>query len=253
MNLLGFYTLCKKEISRFMSVSVQTIFAPLVSTLLYLVIFGQVMPADASGFDNVNYNVFLLPGLIMMTMLQNAFSNTSSSLIQSKMYGNLDLLLLSPLSATEIFLAFVIGAVVRGMVVGIAIALVSQFWIPFVWINPFWLLSFAVLTTFVLGAMGFLAGLWANKYDKLAAFQNFVILPLTFLSGVFYSVSSLPPFWQQATWLNPFFYMVDGFRYGFLGVADVSPWVSLGVTLAFAIVISVLCLWLLSIGWKIRR
>jgi ABC-2 type transport system permease protein len=253
MNLLGFYTLCKKEISRFMSVSVQTIFAPLVSTLLYLVIFGQVMPADASGFDNVNYNVFLLPGLIMMTMLQNAFSNTSSSLIQSKMYGNLDLLLLSPLSATEIFLAFVIGAVVRGMVVGIAIALVSQFWIPFVWINPFWLLSFAVLTTFVLGAMGFLAGLWANKYDKLAAFQNFVILPLTFLSGVFYSVSSLPPFWQQATWLNPFFYMVDGFRYGFLGVADVSPWLSLGVTLAFAIVISVLCLWLLSIGWKIRR
>jgi ABC-2 type transport system permease protein len=253
MNLLGFYTLCKKEISRFMSVSVQTIFAPLVSTLLYLVIFGQVMPADASGFDNVNYNVFLLPGLIMMTMLQNAFSNTSSSLIQSKMYGNLDLLLLSPLSATEIFLAFVIGAVVRGMVVGIAIALVSQFWIPFVWINPFWLLSFAVLTTFVLGAMGFLAGLWANKYDKLAAFQNFVILPLTFLSGVFYSVSALPPFWQQATWLNPFFYMVDGFRYGFLGVADVSPWVSLGVTLAFAIVISVLCLWLLSIGWKIRR
>jgi ABC-2 type transport system permease protein len=236
-----------------MSVSVQTIFAPLVSTLLYLVIFGQVMPADASGFDNVNYNVFLLPGLIMMTMLQNAFSNTSSSLIQSKMYGNLDLLLLSPLSATEIFLAFVIGAVVRGMVVGIAIALVSQFWIPFVWINPFWLLSFAVLTTFVLGAMGFLAGLWANKYDKLAAFQNFVILPLTFLSGVFYSVSALPPFWQQATWLNPFFYMVDGFRYGFLGVADVSPWVSLGVTLAFAIVISVLCLWLLSIGWKIRR
>jgi ABC-2 type transport system permease protein len=139
------------------------------------------------------------------------------------------------------------------MVVGIAIALVSQFWIPFVWINPFWLLSFAVLTTFVLGAMGFLAGLWANKYDKLAAFQNFVILPLTFLSGVFYSVSSLPPFWQQATWLNPFFYMVDGFRYGFLGVADVSPWLSLGVTLAFAIVISVLCLWLLSIGWKIRR
>ena len=236
-----------------MSVSVQTIFAPLVSTLLYLLIFAQVMPADASGFDKVNYNVFLLPGLIMMTMLQNAFSNSSSSLIQSKMYGNLDLLLLSPLSASEIFLAFVIGAMVRGMMVGIAIALVSQFWIPFVWINPFWLLSFALLTTFVLGAMGFLAGLWAAKYDHLAAFQNFVILPLTFLSGVFYSVSALPAFWQQATWFNPFFYMVDGFRYGFLGVSDVSPWLSLSVTLACAIVISVLCLWLLSIGWKVRR
>jgi ABC-2 type transport system permease protein len=253
MNILGFVTLCKKEVDRFMSVSVQTIFAPLVSTLLYLLIFGQVMPADASGFDQVSYNVFLLPGLIMMAMLQNAFSNSSSSLIQSKMYGNLDLLLLSPLSATEIFLAFVIGAIVRGMMVGIAILLVSQFWIPFVWINPFWLLSFALLTTFVLGALGFLAGLWADKYDKLAAFQNFVILPLTFLSGVFYSVSALPLFWQQATWFNPFFYMVDGFRYGFLGVSDVSPWLSLGITSVFAIVLSLLCLVLLAKGWKIRR
>jgi len=253
MSMLGFATLCKKEIDRFLSVSVQTIFAPLVSTLLYLLIFGQVMPADASGFDNVNYNVFLLPGLIMMTMLQNAFSNSSSSLIQSKMYGNLDLLLLSPLSATEIYLAFVIGAIVRGMMVGIAILLVSQFWIPFVWINPFWLLSFALLTTFVLGALGFLAGLWADKYDKLAAFQNFVILPLTFLSGVFYSVAALPDFWQQATWFNPFFYMVDGFRYGFLGVSDVSPWLSLGITTVFAVVLSAVCLYLLSIGWKIRR
>lgn len=253
MNSIGFITLCQKEINRFMSVSVQTIFAPLVSTLLYLLIFGQVISSESSGFEHVSYNAFLLPGLIMMTMLQNAFSNSSSSLIQSKMYGNLDLLLLSPLSATEIFLAFVIGAVVRGILVGIAIALVSQFWIPFVWINPFWLLSFAILTTFVLGAMGFLAGLWADKYDKLAAFQNFVILPLTFLSGVFYSVSALPAFWQQATWLNPFFYMVDGFRYGFLGVSDVSPWLSLGITLAFAVVLSLLCLRLLSIGWKIRR
>jgi ABC-2 type transport system permease protein len=253
VNSIGFITLCQKEINRFMSVSVQTIFAPLVSTLLYLLIFGQVISSESSGFEHVSYNAFLLPGLIMMTMLQNAFSNSSSSLIQSKMYGNLDLLLLSPLSATEIFLAFVIGAVVRGILVGIAIALVSQFWIPFVWINPFWLLSFAILTTFVLGAMGFLAGLWADKYDKLAAFQNFVILPLTFLSGVFYSVSALPAFWQQATWLNPFFYMVDGFRYGFLGVSDVSPWLSLGITLAFAVVLSLLCLRLLSIGWKIRR
>jgi ABC-2 type transport system permease protein len=253
MNMLGFLTLCKKEINRFMSVSVQTIFAPLVSTLLYLLIFGQVISSESSGFEHVSYNTFLLPGLIMMTMLQNAFSNSSSSLIQSKMYGNLDLLLLSPLSATEIFLAFIIGAIARGMLVGIAIALVSHFWIPFVWINPFWLLSFALLTTFVLGAMGFLAGLWADKYDKLAAFQNFVILPLTFLSGVFYSVSALPAFWQQATWFNPFFYMVDGFRYGFLGVSDVSPWLSLSVTLAFAVVLSALCLYLLSIGWKIRR
>ncbi len=253
MSMLGFLTLCKKEINRFMSVSVQTIFAPLVSTLLYLLIFGQVISSESSGFEHVSYNAFLLPGLIMMTMLQNAFSNSSSSLIQSKMYGNLDLLLLSPLSATEIFLAFVLGAVVRGMLVGIAIALVSYFWIPFVWINPFWLLSFALLTTFVLGAMGFLVGLWADKYDKLAAFQNFVILPLTFLSGVFYSVSALPAFWQQATWFNPFFYMVDGFRYGFLGVSDVSPWLSLSVILAFAVVLSALCLVLLAKGWKIRR
>lgn len=249
----GFVTLCRKEVQRFMSVSVQTVFAPLVSTLLYLLIFGQVMPEGSSGFDALSYHQFLLPGLIMMAMLQNAFSNSSSSLIQSKMYRNIDLLLLSPLSPLAIFSAFVVGAVVRGLMVGLAIGLVASFWVSFSVAQPVWLLVFALLTTMVLGALGFLAGLWATKYDQLAAFQNFVILPLTFLSGVFYSVSILPTMWQVATWLNPFFYMVDGFRYGALGVSDVSPWFSLFVTFGFLVVLSIVTVTLLAKGWKIRR
>lgn len=252
-NYRGFITLCRKEIQRFLSVSVQTVFAPLVSTLLYLLIFGQVMPEGASGFDELSYHQFLLPGLIMMAMLQNAFSNSSSSLIQSKMYRNLDLLLLSPLSPLAIFSAFVVGAVIRGLMVGMAIAVVASIWVPISVVHVVWLVVFALLTTMVLGALGFLAGLWAAKYDQLAAFQNFVILPLTFLSGVFYSVSILPQVWQTATWFNPFFYMVDGFRYGLLGVSDVSPWLSLAVTLGFMLALSLVTVTLLAKGWKTRR
>ncbi|MBP7900654.1 MAG: ABC transporter permease [Gammaproteobacteria bacterium] len=252
-NYRGFMTLCRKEIQRFLNVSVQTVFAPLVSTLLYLLIFGQVMPEGASGFDALSYHQFLLPGLIMMAMLQNAFSNSSSSLIQSKMYRNLDLLLLSPLSPLAIFSAFVVGSVVRGLMVGIAIGLVASLWVPISIAHVAWVLAFALLTSMVLGALGFLAGLWAEKYDKLAAFQNFVILPLTFLSGVFYSVSILPPVWQAVTWLNPFFYMVDGFRYGVLGVSDVSPWLSLAITFGFMLALSLVTVTLLAKGWKTRR
>ncbi len=250
---LGFMTLCHKEIKRFMSVSVQTVFAPLVSTLLYLLIFGQVMQTGESGFDGLAYHQFLLPGLMMMAMLQNAFSNSSSSLIQSKMYGNLDLLLLSPLSPAAIFSAFVVGAVVRGIMVGFAIGIVGSLWVAMPVMHVVWLIVFTLLTTMVMGALGFLAGLWAAKYDQLAAFQNFVILPLTFLSGVFYSVSVLPPVWQQATWFNPFFYMVDGFRFGILGVSDVSPWLSFAITLGFMLLLSIVTITLLTRGWKIRR
>lgn len=252
---VGLVTLCRKEIGRFLSVSVQTIFAPLVSTLLYLLIFGHVLSLGGVGQSQsvVSYEVFILPGLMMMAMLQNAFANSSSSLIQSKMYGNFDLLLLSPLSATEIYSAFVIGAVVRGLLVGLAIGAVASVWIELGIVSVVWTVVFAVLTTFVLGAMGFLAGLWSSKYDHLAAFQNFVILPLTFLSGVFYSVHALPDVWQAITWFNPFFYMVDGFRFGMLGTSDVSPWVDFAVTLAFAVALTVTCISLLSRGWKVRR
>jgi ABC-2 type transport system permease protein len=190
---------------------------------------------------------------MMMAMLQNAFANSSSSLIQSKMYGNFDLLLLSPLTATEIYTAFVIGAIVRGLLVGLAIGFVAVWWIPITIASVAWTLLFALLTTFVLGAMGFLAGLWSTKYDHLAAFQNFVILPLTFLSGVFYSVHALPEVWQTLTWFNPFFYMVDGFRFGMLGVSDVSPWLDFAVTLAFALLLTAVCIGLLQGGWKVRR
>jgi ABC-2 type transport system permease protein len=252
---IGMMTLCRKEIGRFMSVSVQTIFAPLVSTLLYLLIFGHVLSLGGVSQTQsaVNYDLFLLPGLMMMAMLQNAFANSSSSLIQSKMYGNFDLLLLSPLTATEIYTAFVIGAIVRGLLVGLAIGFVAVWWIPITIASVAWTLLFALLTTFVLGAMGFLAGLWSTKYDHLAAFQNFVILPLTFLSGVFYSVHALPEVWQTLTWFNPFFYMVDGFRFGMLGVSDVSPWLDFAVTLAFALLLTAVCIGLLQGGWKVRR
>ncbi len=250
---IGMITLCRKEIGRFLSVSVQTIFAPLVSTLLYLLIFGHVFSAQGATQTEMRYEVFLLPGLMMMAMLQNAFANSSSSLMQSKMYGNFDLLLLSPLSAQEIYGAFVIGAIVRGLMVGLAIGLVASLWLPLSIASVTWMLVFALLTTLVLGALGFLAGLWATKYDHLAAFQNFIILPLTFLSGVFYSVHDLPQAWQLITWGNPFFYMVDGFRFAMLGVSDVSPWYDLAITLAFALSLTLLSISLLKRGWKVRR
>lgn len=248
----GFWTLLYKELLRFWKVSFQTIAAPVLSALLYLLIFSHALQSRIQVFPGVSYTAFLIPGLAMMALLQNAFANSSSSLIQSKITGNIIFVLVTPLSAFEIFLAYALAAAVRGLVVGAGVLLVTVTFADVPVRFPLWILAFALLGSGIMGTLGIVAGIWADKFDQLAAFQNFIIIPLTFLAGVFYSVHSLPPFWQAASRLNPSFYMVDGFRYGFLGTADVAPEVSLAVVAGCLILLSALTLRLLERGYKLR-
>ncbi|HUF20076.1 MAG TPA: ABC transporter permease, partial [Burkholderiales bacterium] len=219
----GLPTLFYKEILRFWKVGFQTVAAPILTALLYLLIFSHVLKDQQQVYPGVSYASFLIPGLAMMSVLQNAFANSSSSLIQSKITGNIVFMLLPPLSHLEIYLAYVLASVVRGVVVGLGVLVITAFFFPLPVAHPLWVLAFALLGSGILASLGIIAGIWAEKFDQLAAFQNFIIIPLTFLSGVFYSIHSLPPFWQQVSHANPFFYMIDGFRYGFFGASDVSP------------------------------
>jgi ABC-2 type transport system permease protein len=247
----GCATLFRKEVLRFWKVSFQTIAAPVLTAVLYLLVFSHVLESHVAVFDGrVRYTEFLIPGLVMMSVLQNAFANSSSSLIQSKITGNLVFVLLAPLSARDLFVAYVGGAMVRGLVVGASVtANTPALAFP---AKPLWVLAFALLGSAILGTLGLVAGVWADKFDQLAAFQNFLIVPLTFLSGVFYSIASLPPFWQAASHLNPFFYMIDGFRYGFFGLSDTRPEASLAIVAAFAIAIAAAALAMIARGWKLR-
>lgn len=249
----GFLTLFYKEVLRFTKVAFQTVGAPIVSALLYLLIFGHVLEDRVEVFESVGYTSFLVPGLVMMSLLQNSFTNASSSLVQSKVTGNIVFVLLPPMSNLEIFLAYVLAAMVRGLVVGAGVLVVTAWFIEPRLAEPGWAIVFAVLGSAILATMGLLAGIWADKFDQMAAFQNFFIMPLTFLAGVFYSVKSLPGFWQDLSHLNPFFYMVDGFRRGFLGVSDVDPWLSLVVVGSSLGLLAALALFLLSRGYKLRH
>jgi len=248
----GFPTLLYKELLRFRKVSFQTIAAPVLSALLYLLIFSHALESRVQVFPGVAYTAFLVPGLAMMSLLQNAFANSSSSLIQSKITGNIIFVLITPLSALEIFMAYVLAAAVRGVLVGLGVLLVTVGFAHVPVQHPLWVLTFAVLGGGIMGALGLIAGIWADKFDQLAAFQNFIIIPLTFLAGVFYSVHTLPRFWQDASHLNPFFYMVDGFRFGFFGIGDVAPMLSLSVVTGCLIALSGLTLQLLHTGYKLR-
>ena len=250
--MTGWQTLFYKEVLRFWKVSFQTVAAPVLTAVLYLLIFGHVLENHVKVYDRISYTAFLVPGLVMMSVLQNSFANSSSSLIQSKIMGNLVFLLLTPLSHWSWFFAYVGSSVARGLVVGSGGFLVTaSFAAPGV-VAPLWIVVFAVLGAALLGTLGLIAGLWAEKFDQLAAFQNFVIMPMTFLSGVFYSIHSLPAFWQGVSHLNPFFYMIDGFRFGFFGQSDVSPWLSLTIVGVALAVSSTLAVHLLRIGYKIR-
>ncbi|MCC9598628.1 MULTISPECIES: ABC transporter permease [unclassified Rubrivivax] len=252
IDLAGAGTLFRKEVLRFWKVAFQTVAAPVLTAVLYLLIFGHVLEDHVEVFPGVGYTSFLVPGLVMMSVLQNAFANTSSSLIQSKITGNLVFLLLTPLSHWAWFVAYVAASAVRGLVVGLGVLLVTVWFAPLHLAEPWWVLVFAALGAGMLGALGLIAGLWAEKFDQLAAFQNFIVMPMTFLSGVFYSVKSLPGVWQAASHLNPFFYMIDGFRRGFFGASDVSPWLSLAVVGTSFVVVSTIALRLLASGYKLR-
>ena len=247
----GFPTLLFKEVKRFYKVAFQTVAAPVLTAVLYLMIFGHVLEGR-EVYGRLSYTAFLIPGLVMMSVLQNAFANTSSSLIQSKVTGNLVFVLLAPLSHFEFYSAYILAAVFRGIVVGLGVLLITIWFATPSLEYPLWILVFAFLGAAILGSLGLIAGIWADKYDQLAAFQNFIIMPATMLSGVFYSIHSLPPAWQVVSHLNPFFYMIDGFRYGFFGVSDNSPWSSLVIVFCFFVVVSVIALRLLQKGYKLR-
>ncbi len=250
--MTGFLTLFFKELLRFWKVSFQTVVAPMISTLLYLLIFYHVLEERIEIYPGVAYTLFLIPGLVMMAVIQNAFANSSSSVIQSKISGNIVFILLSPLSYRAIFCAYVLASIVRGLLVGLGVYLVTLIFFDAPLQLPIWALLFVILGSAMLGALGLIAGIWSDKFDQLAAFQNFIILPLTFLSGVFYTVHSLPTGWQYLSHLNPFFYMIDGFRYGFLGVSDISPYVSLLVVSLCLAVLSILAIYMLKSGYKLR-
>ena len=250
--MTGWKTLFYKEVLRFWKVSFQTVAAPVLTSMLYLLIFGHVLEDHVTVYRDVGYTSFLIPGLVMMSVLQNAFANSSSSLIQSKITGNLVFLLVTPLSHRAWFVAYVGASVVRGLAVGLGVFLVTVWFVPLRLAEPWWAVAFALLGAGMLGALGLIAGLWAEKFDQMAAFQNFLIMPMTFLAGVFYSVHSLPAFWQVASHLNPFFYMVDGFRRGFFGASDVSPWLSLTVVATSFAIVAAIALHLLRTGYKLR-
>lgn len=248
----GWQTLLYKEVLRFWKVAFQTVAGPVLTAMLYLLIFGHALEAHVKVYDKISYTSFLVPGLAMMSLLQNAFANSSSSLIMSKVMGNLVFLMLTPLSYMNWFVAYVGASVIRGLVVGLGVFAVSALFTDVSFVAPLWIVAFAVMGAALMGTLGLIAGLWAEKFDQLAAFQNFVVMPMTFLSGVFYSIHSLPAFWQDVSHLNPFFYMIDGFRYGFFGVSDVSPWLSLSVVGVALALVSVIAVYLLRTGYKIR-
>lgn len=248
----GFATLFHKEVMRFGKVATQTVAAPVLTALLYLLVFAHLMEGRVRIYEDIPYSMFLVPGLVMMSVLQNAFANTSSSLIQSKMTGNIIFVLLPPLSYVEFFSGYVLAAVVRGMVVGAGVFLVTWLFVDVPLRHPLWIIAFLVAGSALLGALGLIAAMAADKIDQVAAFQNFLIMPLTFLSGVFYSIHSLPPFWQDVSRMNPFFYMIDGLRYGFFEVSDVSPYTSIAVSVACLAVVTAIALLMLKRGYKLR-
>jgi len=250
---VGFQTLFYKETLRFWKVATQTVGAPILTAMLYLLIFGHVLEGKVEVYKGVSYTAFLIPGLVMMSVLQNAFANSSSSLIQSKITGNLVFILLPPLSHWEIISAYVLASIVRGLVVGAGVFVITAWFAHLSFVAPLWIIVFAILGAAILGTMGVIAGIWAEKFDQLAAFQNFLIVPATFLAGVFYSIKTLPPFWLAVSHVNPFFYMIDGFRHGFFGESDISPWISLAVVSVFFVVLATIAVNLLKRGYNLRH
>ncbi len=253
MNLRGCWTLFSREVRRFLKVKMQTIVTPALTAILYLLIFRYAMgERQVPGLD-VDYFTFLVPGLAMMAMMQNAFANTSSSMIMGKVMGMHIYLLMAPLSAIEVVLAFLAAAVVRALVVAVVFLAVLS---PFVGISVLHLgiiLLYGLCASIIMGGLGLIAGMWAKDFDNIAMVTNFVILPLTFLSGVFYSVKQLPEFWQRVNDANPFFYLTDGFRYGFLGIGDTDPYASMAVVIATTVLTIVACWYLWLIGWRMKE
>jgi ABC-2 type transport system permease protein len=252
VNWLGFWTLYVREVRRFLKVSMQTIAAPVVTTLLFLAVFLLALGGQQRHVGDIAYVEFLTPGLIMMAMAQNAFANTSSSLMISKVQGNIVDVLMPPLSPGELTWGFALGGVTRGLMVGIVVAAAMALFVPLRLAAPSFALFHAVAASLLLSLLGLLGGIWADKFDHIAALTNFVVTPLSFLSGTFYSIERLPEPWHQVALFNPFFYMIDGFRYGFIGRADGPIWVGVAVLVAINAALLLLCHAWFARGYKLK-
>ncbi len=253
INPRGAWTLFVRETRRFMNVKMQTIVAPALTAIMYLVVFRYAMGARSVPGLHVDYFTFLIPGLVMMSMLQNAFANTSSSMIVGKVMNVHIYLLMAPLSAIEVVAAFLAAAMVRALVVATVLLLVLAPFTTLSFAHPGLVLFYGVCGSILMGGFGLIGGMWSDSFDNMALVNNFIIMPLTFLSGVFYSVTQLPPLWQQLNHLNPFFYLIDGFRYGFLGVGDTNPYTALWVVGGATLACMAACWHLWRIGWRLKE
>jgi ABC-2 type transport system permease protein len=252
VNGLGLLTLAERETRRFLAVWTQTLLAPLITAGLFLLIFSVAIGSQRGEVMGVSFTHFIAPGILMMTVIQNAFANTSSSIIISKVQGNIVDTLMPPLSGGELLLGYLAGAVGRGLLVALAIALMFYLVLGLGVKHPFWALTFVLLGSAFLGGLGIVAGIYANKFDQMAAITNFVVTPLAFLSGTFYSVEALPPLLNRITHFNPIFYLIDGARYGFIGVSDSAPLLGLAVSVISTLAICLLGWRMLATGYRLK-
>jgi ABC-2 type transport system permease protein len=252
MNPIGFRTLLQKETRRFLRVPGQTLAQPVVTTALYFLVFGFALGGRVRELDGVSYVRFIVPGLVMLGLIQNAFLNTASSMFIAKVQGTIVDLLVAPLSTSEILGAFALAAVVRGVAVGGITWVVAAIFTGFEVAHPIWVVAFAFLVAFTFGVIGLAVAIWSDKFEQLNLIPTFIITPATFLGGVFYSARMLPEPWAAITRANPILYMVEGLRYGILGVAGTSPWLGAGITLLIAFASTGLTWWMLESGYKLR-
>ncbi len=252
MNLVGVYTLIKKELVRFIRVPTQTVGSPVITTLLYFAVFGYSIGSRVGPIDGLPYTEFIMPGLIMMNILMISFTGISSGLMLAKVMGTLSDILVTPLSYLEIILGFTLASVVRSILTAGLIYATALFFIPFRVDHPFYLLTFTTLVAFAFSLAGLVVGVWAENFEQITLIPTFVITPLTFLGGVFYSVQMLPPFFKTISHFNPLLYMINGMRYGFYSSSDVSQWLSFTILMAILIVLTLVTWHLFRIGYKIR-
>jgi ABC-2 type transport system permease protein len=250
-NWIGFRTLFKKETRRFLKVPGQTLAQPVVTTALYFLVFGFALGGRVREVDGVPYVRFIVPGLVMLSLIQNAFLNTASSMFIAKMQGTIIDLLVAPLSVAELLIGFVLAAVLRGVMVGGLVWLVAAVFTGFDVAHPVWALLFAALVAIIFALLGLAVAIWSDKFEQLNLIPTFIITPLTFLGGVFYSAHMLPQPWASFTRANPVLYMVEGLRYGLLG-AGPSPWLGLGICSGLMAVSAALVWWMLASGYKLR-
>ena len=251
-NYLCLFTLFKKEVFRFFKVGIQTVVGPAISSLLFLAVFSLALGRSVNQINNVNLAEFIAPGLIMMTMLQNSFANPASSIGQSKFQGNIVDILMAPLSDYELALGYIFGAVARGVICGLVTFFGIILFIPLSIYSYFALFFFTLMGCFMMGTMGTMVGIWADKWDQQQGITNFIVLPLTFLSGTFYSISRLPEFWQNFALFNPFFYNIDGFRYAFIGKSDSQLFLGAIILIFLNICLFFLCYLMFKKGYKLK-